>query len=125
MKHTIGVFLAVTLALGAGAARGQEKLKSTSDYFPLQEGNTWKYKSGNDEYETKVTGYEKIGDDMCAKLETRCNGKVVATEHLAVRAGSGDPKDDGVYRCAFNGNAPSQPFRILKVPPARDDTWET
>src|SRR5262245_3110398 len=123
MKRITGVLLALVLA--AGSAPGQEKMKAMSEYFPLQEGTTWTYKSGNDTYETKVAGYEKVGEEMCAKLETSCNGKVVATEHIGIRKDAADPTGDGIYRCAFAGSAPTKPLRILKLPPGDGDTWES
>lgn len=90
----------------AGPAHGQEKPKEENPYFPLKEGAVWSYKtSAGQKVTVKVAGFEKKGEDVCAKLEWRRGTDLVSTEFIAVRK-------DGVYRTEFAGGKvdPALPF---------------
>src|SRR5947209_6005763 len=109
-----GSLLAFALLL-AGVARGQDKDKGkdkdktketketkeeTTEYYPLTKGTTWTYKANDKRFTVTVAGFDKVGDQNCARLETRDvsgaqkEGTPIATEHVAVKA-------DGVYRFQF------------------------
>jgi len=124
--------LGLLLALLAPAAWAQDKLTiaESTPYFPLAEGNTWKYKvtGGKDggPVEIKVAGFEKVksreGDkdveDVCARLETRRDGSLVATELFTVRK-------EGVFRVAFANMKLSPPVCLIKIPlPKKGDGWD-
>jgi len=105
---------AALVILGAPIAwvRADDKV-GDSPYYPLKVGNAWTYNGpGNTKLVNKVVGHEKIGDVMCAKIETQVDGKAVAFEHIGVTA-------DGVYRYSLNGMKADKPILILKLPPRR------
>src|SRR4051812_24542641 len=70
----------------ADKAKVSEQSNSPKEtpYYPLQIGNTWSYRIGDNRYSLKVAKYEKVGDLNCARLEMVVNGKVVATEDIGV-----------------------------------------
>jgi hypothetical protein len=114
-----GLLLAVLVCAPAG---GQDDLtiKEETPYFPLKKNATWTYKvQGNKTFVTKVLGFEKIGSDVCAKLETRRekDNELVATEAFTVRT-------DGVYRRSFAGKVVEPGLRILALPVKANDTWK-
>ncbi len=101
----------------------QDKLKETP-YYPLKVGTTWHYRAGDRKFTIRVVRHEKVGETLCALLETQRDGKVVGSEHLAVAA-------DGVYRYDLieAGRTPAQqtlkpPMLILKLPPKNGDSWK-
>src|SRR5690348_14212 len=79
----------------------QDKLRQTP-YYPLQVGTTWHYRAGDSKFTIHVARHEKVGDTLCAVLETKRNGKVIGSEHLVVTS-------DGVYR------------HTLTLPPSRGE----
>ena len=119
MKH---LFALTTLAvLGVGLllvpARGGDK-GLDNPYFPLKKGTTWEYVADGKKITTVVTDHEKVGDLMCAKIETDLGGGQKIIEHVAV-------KDDGIYRVKANNEEVKPPFLILKLPPKRTVTEPT
>jgi hypothetical protein len=89
------LLLAVAVELAA-----QDKLKETS-YYP-----------------------QKVGNTLCAFLETERDGKVVGSEHVAVG-------DDGVYRHDLTVTAEktaaqklNPPILVFKLPPKKGDSWK-
>ncbi|MBL8798616.1 MAG: hypothetical protein JNM56_32265 [Planctomycetia bacterium] len=106
-----GLLLSFNLA---GAA--DDKLKE-STYFPLKVGTKWHYRVGPAKLTLQVAKHEKVGDVLCALIETLKDGNIVATEHVAVR-------DDGVFRYTIAGQKPEMPFQVLKLPPKKGDTWK-
>jgi hypothetical protein len=124
MKPSMPVLLGCLLPfIAASDLAAQDKLKETP-YYPLQVGTTWHYRAGESKFSVLVARHEKVGDTLCALLETRRDGKVVGSEHLAVG-------DDGVYRHNLNrmGKALVQqtlkpPMLVLKLPPRKGDSWK-
>lgn len=127
------IWLALLL-LTAGAA-DQDKLQETP-YYPLQVGTTWHYRAGDGKFTMHVVKHEKVGDTLCALLETRREGKVVGKEHLAVTA-------DGVYRHDLTAMLPqidpndsnktleqpatqtiAPPILVVKLPPKKGAKWK-
>lgn len=136
MKPLLRGLLVCPLLLAATAQlAAQDKLKETP-FYPLQVGATWHYRAGDGKFTIRVVKHEKVGDTLCALLETRRDGKVVGSEHLAVAA-------DGIYRHtltailrkpdpndkvrtieAASKQTPKPPILVLKLPPKKDDAWK-
>jgi hypothetical protein len=93
-----------------------ETLKD-SPYYPLQVGNTWHYRLGDNRYVMRVAKHEKVGDYMCARVEMLIDDKPTAHEHIAVTA-------DGIVRVAYDDRRAEPPILFLKVPPKKDETWK-
>lgn len=88
-----------------------------NSYYPLRVGNIWEYTAGPMTISAKVEGYEKVGESYCAKVVTYNNGQQVNYECLTVR-------EDGVYRCAFQGNAVTPALKVIALPAKNGDTWK-
>jgi hypothetical protein len=136
MKRLIrALFVCLALLPATAKLAAQDKLKETP-YYPLQVGTIWHYRGGDGKFIVRVVKHEKVGDTLCALLETKRDGKVVGSEHLAVAA-------DGVYRHDLTamqpqtdpndknktvGQAVTQtlkpPLLVLKLPPKKGDTWK-
>jgi len=112
-RFVAGFALVVLMSLTCGLS-AQEK---TSEYYPLKVGNKWTYKVTGSDITMKVAAFEKVGETMCAKIETIINDKAVAYEHIAVA-------EDGIYRHSLNGVKPDKPVRFLKLPVKKDDSWD-
>jgi hypothetical protein len=91
------------------------KAESTP-YYPLQVGNKWHYKVGDNRYTLTVAKYEKIGELDCARVEQTVEDKVVAFEHIAVTK-------DGVVRVAYDDRRADPPLLFLKLPAKKDASW--
>jgi hypothetical protein len=107
----------------APSLTAQEKDKmAETPWYPLQVGNTWTYKLTTDakaadaKMTVKVARLEKVGNKLCARLDTLIDGKVMEFEHLAV-------EPDGIYRYSLGGNQPDKPVCVLKLPPKKGQTW--
>lgn len=127
--------LMFALFIAATQSAAQDKLKE-APFYPLQVGTTWHYRAGDSKFTIRVARHEKVGATLCALLETKRDGKVVGSEHLAVTG-------DGVYRHDLtsprlqshaNDKAKSAkvlvsqtlkpPILILKLPPKQGDSWK-
>lgn len=97
-----------------GRCHGQGALQK-SQYSPLEIGNTWHYKVGNKKVVVRVAAHEKVGDVLCARLESTLDGKT-KVEHVAVQA-------DGIYRYQANKKKLDPPLCILKLPAKAGDSW--
>ncbi len=120
MKRFAAAVLATALLLLArGPAEAQDKAPSTA-YYPLEVGNTWYYKVGQNHFTIKVEKLEKIGKVLCARLEMTVGDKTKKArsfEHLAVHNGA-------LCRFALDGKEAKPPIPFLKVPPkAGDKAW--
>jgi hypothetical protein len=107
--------LALFLA-GAASLSGQEQVKD-SEYYPLKVGTTWTYRAGDKQITAKVAKHEKIGDTMCARIETSFGGKVLATEHVSVGK-------DGLLRHTALDQPAEPPVRFFPLPFKKGDTWK-
>lgn len=100
---------------------GKAAVVEDSSFYPLKVGTTWEYKlttKGNSQTViVKVAKHDKIGNTMCALLETSVNGNVSATEHVAATK-------DGVYRYTFSGQDIQPPVCFLKLPPKKGEKWK-
>ena len=104
------------LAFAAVLLLQDDKVKE-SPYGPYKVGNQWTYKVNDMTIVTRISKHEKFDDKMCAVLETLKDGQSVATEHIEVR-------EDGLYRCAYNGEKIEPPLRFLKLPAKKGDSWQ-
>jgi hypothetical protein len=98
------------------AAEGSRVLDQC-EYYPLNIGREWSLWAGPVEMIERVARHEKIGEELCARIETEFNGKIVSFEHVTVRA-------DGIYRVAVAGRPIEPPLRFLKLPAKAGDTWK-
>jgi hypothetical protein len=115
MKWLTWSLPAVLLLLGPAFA-ADDKMVETP-YLPLQVGNTWTYRAGESKFTLKVTKHEKVGDLLCARVEMSMGDVPKSFEHIGV-------KEDGIYRCSFEGKEAKPPICILKLPPKKDQSWE-
>lgn len=115
MRICVAAFTCCLVLAGSSGSSAQEVAPS-SEFFPTAVGTQWVYRSGVVEVIEKVTAHEKIGNDVCARVDTILNGKPISFEHITVRP-------DGVYRVAVAGQPIEPAFRFLKLPPKLDDTW--
>jgi hypothetical protein len=106
-------------ALVVGSARAEDKLVG-SPYCPLEVGTTWTYSVVDTpdapKLILKVTSHEKVGDLLCARLETSVNGNMVAYEHITMTK-------EGVCRVGLGTLKAEPPILLLKLPPREGDTW--
>jgi hypothetical protein len=130
MKPFLRLLLAFPLLVFAATElAAQAKLRETP-YYPLRVGTIWHYRAGDGKFTIQVARHEKVGETLCAVLETKRNGKVVGSEHLAVAS-------DGIYRhtltlpssSAKPENEKNQltikpPLLLLKLPPEEGDSWK-
>ena len=117
MKRLLASTVLTVLAAGLllAPAKGGDK-GLDSPYFPLKKGSSWEYLADGKKITVTVTDHEKVGDLMCAKVETDLGGGNKMLEHLAV-------KEDGVYRVRANNEDIKPPVLILKLPPKKGDEW--
>ena len=116
MKPLSCLLLALPLLVEVSAVRGQEKLEE-SPYYPLQVGNTWHYRAGDNKFIIRVAKHEKVGDVLCARVEIVVEGKVTSFEHVAARK-------EGLFRHSFEGKEVKPPVCFLRLPPAEGESWK-
>jgi hypothetical protein len=90
---------------------------SDQSYYPLQVGNTWYYKLGDNKYTLRVAKFEKVGDLNCARVEMAVDEKVTAFEHIAIT-------EEGVVRVSYDERRSEPPLLFLKLPHKKDATWK-
>jgi hypothetical protein len=88
-----------------------------STYYPTKVGSTWTYRVDGRTIVTRVTKHEKVGKHMCALVETLVDGKVTATEHIAITK-------DEILRVSYNGQQPTVPVCFLKLKAKVGETWK-
>jgi hypothetical protein len=127
--------ICLMLLIAAAELAAQDKLKETS-YYPLNVGTTWYYRAGDSKFTIRVARHEKVGDTLCALLETRRDGKVVGSEHLTVTNDGvyrldltfpqlqSDPKDKAKTARTLVSQSLKPPILILKLPPGKGDSWK-
>ncbi len=94
-----------------------QEIAASHEFFPTAIGTQWVYRAGVVEVIERITAHERMGTDVCARVESILNGKVISHEHITVRP-------DGVYRVAVADQPVNPPFRFMKLPLQLDDTWE-
>lgn len=98
-----------------GSAQDNKVLLS-SPYYPLQVGTTWHYQDGKEKMVVRVAAHEKVGAELCARLEATEKG-VTKIEYVAVRA-------DGIYRVKLKDKLLTPPLCFFKLPPKKEETWK-
>ena len=115
MKRLVTLTALVILAAPLTSVRADDKVVGESPYYPLKVGSTWVYTGpGNSKITNKVVAHEKVGDTMCAKVETQLGGVVQTFEHIGIT-------DDGIYRYSYNGTQYDKPLLLLKLPAKKGD----
>ena len=104
-------------AKDAPSAKTPTETPREESYYPLQVGNTWHYKLGENHFALRVAKFEKVGDYNCAKVEMVVEDKVTAFEHIAVTS-------DGIVRVAYDQRMSLPPVLFLKLPAKKDVTWK-
>ncbi len=115
---------AFLLLFSGGAGFGSDSVAATAEavqltqceLYPLAVGSQWLYRSGPLEVREMVVRHETIEGEMCARVETFYEDRVVSYEHIAVRA-------DGVYRVAVSGKPVQPPLRFISLPPKSGTKW--
>lgn len=123
------------VSLAATELAAQDKLRETP-YYPLKVGTTWYYRAGESKFTIRVARHEKVGEVLCALLETIRDGRVVGSEHLTV-TGDGvyrhdltspqlqsDPKDKTKTVKIPVKQTVKPPILVLKLPPRTGDNWK-
>lgn len=105
------VFACVTFSSPLAA---QEKIQE-SPYYPFAIGTAWHYRGGENRVVARVVKHEKIGDVLCAVVETKV-GDASATEHIGLTK-------EGIARFAANGEKCEPPVLMLKLPPQKG-SWK-
>lgn len=120
VAFVVGTLLALQEARAADTPAPEAKVED-SLYYPLKVGTTWEYKlttKGKTQTATvKVAKHEKVGNTMCALLETSVDGNVSATEHVSA-------SKDGVFRNTFGGQEITPPVCFLKLPVKKGESWK-
>jgi DUF3108-like len=124
LKFTLVPILAALL-LTVSPSHGQDKTKEEGrDYFPLKEGMSWTYKTGDRSIIVRVTGFDKKNTAR-AILKTYFKDKdkeeLVATEHVGIATLN---KEHGVYRFSFEGSEAEPPLLFLPLPPKDKKKWQ-
>jgi hypothetical protein len=126
MNRLARLLLVCPVLFGSAAALAARDDLAERPYYPLQVGTTWHYKAGDREFTIRVAKHERVGDTLCALLEVTRDGKVTASEHLAVSI-------DGVYRhdqtkIGKDGKESTQtlkpPLLVLRLPPKKGEKWQ-
>lgn len=122
MRYTSASVLVGLLAIAGGLARSQEAFQSP--YFPLEVGNEWHYRSGDEKVIIRVVRHEPVElmDDkekpskiQAAVVELKSGNRIVF-EKMTVAA-------DGAYRLSTAGHQITPPLRFLKLPSKEGDKW--
>jgi hypothetical protein len=118
MKRSLLALTTCALIALIGAADEPVVPDSGVGQIPLTLGNRWIYRVvGQDERLTiTAASWEKVGDIYCLRLDGRFQGRVIATEHVAMGK-------DGLYRHRNDGADLEPPLLICKIPVERGETW--
>jgi hypothetical protein len=122
----IGILLTTVAGLAAGhgllpaADKPVSQAAATAleqcELYPLARETIWIYRSGPLEVREKVVKHEEIRGELCARIETFYDDRVVSFEHVAVRS-------DGVYRVAVGGTPIEPAVKIISLPAKPGAKW--
>lgn len=107
----------LTLAITLMVLNSLPAQPTKSPYFPTPEGTAWQYRLGEKKLTIRVAAHEKVGAQLCAKLETVLNGSVIAVQQVAETTA-------GIVRVSHNGEKITPPVLFLKLPVAKEQSWE-
>jgi len=117
MNRVVTPLAGLLIVLGLSRAPAADEKIKESPYYPLKIGTKWHYRVGANSFVMHVAKHEKVDGTVCALLETSRDGQVLTNEQIGI-------KDDGIYRFSIAGQKPDNPFRILKLPAKKGDTWK-
>ncbi len=107
------------MVLGPGCTPAQRppraKTKSTP-YYPLEVGNVWVYQGPGHNRRVKVSRKEVVDGIPCSLVETYIDEKLVFSEHYF-------SNEKGVFVMKSGDVKFSDPWPILKLPPAPNRAW--
>ena len=86
------------------------------ELYPLAVDTLWTYRSGPLEIREKVARHEEIRGELCARIETFYEDRVISFEHIAVRP-------DGIYRVAVGGKPVLPPLKFISLPAKPGVKW--
>jgi hypothetical protein len=114
----LGVFLLLSATLVGGQEAKKEKPKGkTPNYYPVEEGNEWKFRvTANDKTDTITTRIAKIETINGEKLSRLEASKGNVTEHLS-------QTEKGIFRHRLNGLEVSPPLQLLPYPAKVGAKW--
>jgi hypothetical protein len=113
---TLGLMTPAIPAADPPASQPAATALEQCEIYPLAVGSLWIYKSGPLEVREKVVRHEEMQGEMCARIETIFDDRVVSFEHVAVRA-------DGIYRVAVGGTPIDPPLKFVSLPVRPGDKW--
>lgn len=121
-------FVAVAL-VGPSLAQDAKPISFQSNLLPLNVGNKWVYQ-GNEPKDRITVTVERM-ELVRRRVPTARFDRTESIESFILRTTNGDKSlreqilvvDDGIYRYAAAGKELTPPLKILKLPPARGDTW--
>jgi len=114
------LILTVSVAWSQAADTPATPAGSTSldqcELYPLAVGTQWIFQSGPLMVREKVVAHEPMQGELCARIDTLYEDRVVSFEHIAVRK-------DGVYRVAVSGKPVEPPLKFLSLPSQAGEKW--
>jgi hypothetical protein len=122
MRHLLlpSLLLLLTCAVGFSSA-ADEKMASSTAYYPALPGSVWSYKAGENRFQIRLAKLEKVTAKaaavVAARMELVVDGKVVSHEHIAVTA-------EGVVRMSYEGKEASPPIKFLSLAPKKGEKWK-
>jgi len=89
-----------------------------ADFVPMKIGSTWTYKieGKNDRFIITANKAEKVGEQDCVVFEGKINGKLVASEHIALMK-------DGAYRFQYDRKALTPPICYFRANYGKGEAW--
>jgi hypothetical protein len=109
--------VALALLVGCSTAGPAREAFRETPYYPLKVGTRWVYRVDDNKHLTLyVARHEKVGDEVCALVETVRDGEVIGKEHIRSTA-------SGVYSLGRDGKRLVPPLPLLKLPPTVGQTW--
>jgi hypothetical protein len=109
MRYTLLALLVVALPLRA---------ESDKDFFPLKVGTKWTYNvsSGQDKIIVTALKEEKVGEQMCTRIEWKLKDMAFSSEHVAVLK-------DGIYRLKMDDKKVEPPVCFFKAAAKKGEPW--
>jgi hypothetical protein len=92
--------------------------QESDNLMPLEVGTKWTYRV-RDQKELFIliaAKEEKVGEQVCIRLEGKIEKDTVSNEHLAVLK-------DGIYRFKVDENLISPPVCVVKLPGKKGEKW--
>ncbi len=85
--------------------------------FPDSRSAAWHYRLGEKKLTIRVAAHEKVGSQLCARLETVQDGDALAIQQVV-------QSKVGIVRVSHNGEKLTPPLIFLKLPFEKGQSWE-